>query len=200
MKLRWKNNKHQWGLISILIHWCTAITIIGLFISGLWMTGLDYYSKWYQLAPFIHKSVGITLFVMTLFRLIWRLTMPHPAPLQSHTKTEIILASLMHVGLYTILFLIMIAGYLISTADGRAISWFNVIEIPATVTNIPKQEDLAGLIHLYLAYMVIIMASLHAIAAIKHHIVNKDQTLNRMLGRKMNQQMNRNYDEKDSSL
>ncbi len=182
-KIPWKNNNLYWGAISIAIHWITAITVIGLFALGLWMTGLSYYDQWYKTAPFIHKSVGILLLFLTIFRVIWRVKNPTPQSLPSHTKWEKKLAHLMHLALYALLFSTITAGYLISTADGRAISVFDWFEVPATITSIPKQEDIAGFVHLYLAWTIIIMVVMHGLAAIKHHIINKDATLKRMIGR-----------------
>jgi cytochrome b561 len=78
---------------------------------------------------------------------------------------------------------VMISGYLISTADGRAISVFGWFEVPALITSIPDQEDIAGLIHEYLAWGLVIFSGLHALAALKHHFIDRDPTLKRMLGR-----------------
>jgi cytochrome b561 len=76
----------------------------------------------------------------------------------------------------------MLAGYLISTADGRAIEVFGLFNVPALVTGIPNMEDSAGQAHLVLAISLISLATLHALAALKHHFFDRDQTLRRMLG------------------
>jgi cytochrome b561 len=78
---------------------------------------------------------------------------------------------------------LMIAGYLISTADGKGIIVFDLFEVPALYTGIPNQEDLAGLVHEYLAWTLVVFAGLHALAALKHHYIDRDVTLLRMLGR-----------------
>ena len=78
----------------------------------------------------------------------------------------------------------MITGYLISTADGRGIEVFELITIPAYGAIIENQEDIAGLVHKWLAYLLIALASLHALAALKHHFIDKDNTLNRMIGKR----------------
>lgn len=93
-------------------------------------------------------------------------------------------ASLAHGLLYVLLFAVMAAGYLISTADGRAIEVFGLFEVPATITGIEEQEDMAGEVHLVLAITLISLASGHALAALKHHFIDRDRTLKRMLGRK----------------
>jgi len=77
----------------------------------------------------------------------------------------------------------MLSGYLISTADGRPISVFGWFEVPALLTSIPNQEDVAGLVHEYLAWGLVILAGLHGLAALKHHFIDRDPTLLRMFGR-----------------
>jgi len=82
------------------------------------------------------------------------------------------------------LFAVMIAGYLISTAEGVGIPVFDWFEVPALVSGLPDQADTAGAIHLYLAWVLVIFSGLHALAALKHHFIDRDVTLTRMLGRK----------------
>ena len=78
---------------------------------------------------------------------------------------------------------VMIAGYLISTADGVGISVLGWFEVPALVSGLPDQADVAGQIHFYLAWALVIFSGLHALAALKHHFIDRDATLKRMLGR-----------------
>ena len=176
------NSHDRWGWLSIIFHWVTAIMVMAMFIFGLWMVELDYYHAWYQKAPALHKSIGITLLFITVLRLGWRLINPAPEPLASHSAFEIKAAHLVHWLLYLLLFSLMISGYLISTADGRAIAVFKLFEIPAIIQGIDKQEDIAGVVHLTLAILLICVALLHAAAAIKHHMIDKDRTLKRMSG------------------
>ena len=77
----------------------------------------------------------------------------------------------------------MVSGYLISTADGRPIAVFDWFEVPALITSIPDQADVAGLIHEYLAWALLIFSAVHALAALKHHFIDRDPTLKRMFGR-----------------
>ena len=78
----------------------------------------------------------------------------------------------------------MMSGYLISTADERGISVFGLFEVPGFGSLIDNQEDLAGVVHKYAAYLVIGLTLLHAAAALKHHFIDKDETLTRMLGKR----------------
>ncbi|GDY26892.1 cytochrome b [Agarivorans sp. Toyoura001] len=176
-----RNTEQGYGWVAIGLHWLVALSVFGLFGLGLFMVDLNYYSSWYQTAPMIHKSVGILLFMVMLFRLLWRGLNPHPVSPENHQQWEKTGAKVGHFLLYLILFCLMISGYLISTADGRAISVFEWFEIPATVTGINQQEELAGDVHEILAWTLIALVAGHGLAALKHHFIDKDSTLVRML-------------------
>ena len=183
MSIQWKNTTTRFGVIAIALHWLIALTVFVLFGLGLWMTELDYYDTWYKQGPWLHKSIGVMLFFVLLFRLFWRMLTPPPVALSSHKAWEVKIAHLTHLMFYLLLLSIMFSGYLISTADDRPIEVFGWFSVPATITSIPEQADVAGWVHLILASFVIGLASLHAIAALKHHFIDRDQTLNRVLGR-----------------
>ena len=180
--MQWRSTQQGWGGLTILIHWLTALTVFSLFGLGLWMVNLGLYDAWYHRAPQLHKSIGVLLFILTVLRLLWRRSEGRPSALASHTPLEQRLARLVHALLYVLLVTVMVFGYLISTADGRAIEVFNLFKVPATIHGIDKQEDIAGVIHLWLAVTLISLVALHALAALKHHFFNKDRTLQRMLG------------------
>ncbi len=177
-----KNSSERYGGVAITLHWLMAVVIFTLFGVGLYMVELTYYDPLYKTLPEIHKSVGILLALVFLFRIFWRLSNPVPAPVAGTTAVEKRLAELVHRLFYLLIAAIMISGYLISTADGKSISVFDLFSVPATMTSIPEQEDTAGLVHQYLAYGLIALVVLHAAAALKHHFVNRDFTLRRMLG------------------
>lgn len=182
--MHWRNSSSRYGLVTILTHWVVALAVFALFALGFWMVGLNYYSTWYQTAPELHKSVGILLFLLMLLRLGWRLFTPMPAPLAGHGRWTRLGAKLGHGFLYLALFGVMISGYLISTAEGRPIGVFGLFQVPALITGIPDQADIAGLVHEYLAWALVIVAALHGLAALKHHFLDRDATLLRMLGRR----------------
>lgn len=169
----------QYNRTAKLLHWLSALLIISLFALGLWMVDLNYYSEWYKIAPHWHKSIGLCLFAMTLFRLLWKITSKSP-PITGQAW-EKVGAKLAHNALYLLLFAIFISGYLISTADGRPITVFNWFSVPGFGEFVENQEDVAGALHFYLAYTTIGLAALHALAACKHHFINKDDTLSKML-------------------
>lgn len=182
MQLR--NSSSRYGWVSIVMHWGVALAVFSLFGLGLWMVGLDYYSAWRHTAPDLHKSIGLTVFAIMLLRVIWRFVSPPPPMLDSYSTLTRVAAKAGHSLLYLGLFAVLISGYLISTADGVGIPVFGLFEVPALLSNLPDQADLAGEIHFYLAWGVVIFAGLHALAALKHHFIDRDVTLARMLGRK----------------
>ncbi|WP_416394690.1 cytochrome b [Allohahella sp. A8] len=179
MQLR--NSEHGYGLVAVTLHWLVAITVFAMFGLGLYMVDLDYYDPWYTDAPDLHRSAGVLLFVLVILRLLWRLVNQRPAPLAGHRQFERVAAVVVHGFLYLDLFIVMVSGYLISTADGRGIEVFGLFEVPALLAAEKGREELAGLVHWYAALALVAMAGVHAAAALKHHFVDRDQTLMRML-------------------
>lgn len=178
-----RNTRSSFGLMAIGLHWLMAISVFGLLALGLWMVELTYYHPWYRAAPWIHKSIGVLLFAALLLRLLWRWIDPRSEPFSAHSRVERRAAGVAHVLLYLLLAAVLLSGYLISTADGKGVDVFGWFKIPATVTGIENQEDIAGDVHLVLAITLVSLAAVHALAALKHHFLDRDPTLMRMLGR-----------------
>lgn len=182
--MRWRNHADAYGVIAIAFHWSAALLTAGLFALGLYMVTLTYYDPLYRTLPQWHKDLGAALIALMLLRLSWRTLSPPPAPVSGHRPAERHAAKLTHVLLYLLPFALAVFGYLISTADGRPLRlWGDTLAVPALRTGIDNQEDLAGTVHLWLAYTLIGLAVLHALGALKHHIFDRDRTLQRMLGR-----------------
>lgn len=176
-----RNTRACWGWLSILFHWLSAVTVIGLFALGLWMVDLNYYHPWYNRAPDIHKSVGLLLFGLLAARLLWRLANPVPEH-EPGPRWEHRLADIVHWLIYLLLFAILASGYLIPTAVGQPVAVFDWFEVPALVTTIDNQETVAGDWHKYLSWTLIGLLVLHIAGALKQHFINRNRTLKRMLG------------------
>lgn len=175
-----KNTDHSYGLIARLLHWLMALIIIGLFAVGLYMTSLSYYDSLYHKLPWWHKSIGLATFALLLLRLVWKMINTAPLPHDAHTRIEQVAAALAHKLIYLLLFIILLSGYLISTAKGAGIEFFGLFEVPALIPPFKNQGDIAGEIHLITAYLLIALVAVHAAGAIKHHFIDKDDTLTRM--------------------
>lgn len=176
------SDNYRYGLVAIALHWINALTILGLSALGLYMVELTYYDALYTTLPFIHKSVGMLLFLVFGFNLLWKCVDKKPEPANGVSAFERRLANFLHWIFYSVIVVILISGYLIPTADGAAIDVFGLVSVPATITSIPQLQDRAGLLHQYLAYALLGLVFLHGAAALKHHFINHDNTLRRMLG------------------
>jgi cytochrome b561 len=174
-----RNTDSSYGWAAIALHWLMALAVFGLFGLGLYMVDLTYYDPWYRDSLALHKSIGLLLAGVWLLRVLWRLLNPTPKDL-SGSRLQALGAHAAHALLYAMMLALFVSGYLISTADGRAIEVFNWFSIPATLTG-DNQEDLAGMVHEWLAWGLIALVALHALAALKHHFVNRDATLKRMI-------------------
>ena len=164
-----------------VLHAATGITILGLFGLGYWMRTLDYYSNWYQTAPDIHKSIGVILIAAIFVRLILKGVYPAPTALASHKSWEIKTAHIVHLAMYGLIVCILFSGYLIGTADNRGIDVFGLFEAPVLFTAFEEQADIAGFIHEWCAYILMGLVTIHAAGALKHHFIDKDKTLKRMM-------------------
>lgn len=185
----WRNTDHGWGRISIALHWLSAIAVIVLFASGWWMTGLDYYDPWWRITPWWHRSFGMLLIFVTLARIVWRLLLPVPKGHGSALSRNA--AHYGHLLLYLLLLTVLISGYLMSTDDGDGVIFFGWFEIPAVISHLPNQAKIAGDIHWYAAWALIILAVGHGLIALKHHFLDKQDTLVRMLGSRSSRNQNK---------
>lgn len=174
------NSDDRYGLVPIALHWLMAFTIIGLYPLGLYIESLDYYDPAYRTVPMWHKSVGILLALLFVFRLLWKFFDKSPKPLPQSRLLQNA-ATMAHHLLLLLLAITLCSGFLISTADGSSISVFNWVDIPALPFAFEHQEDIAGEIHFIVATLLISLAAVHAAAGLKHHFVDKDRTLKRML-------------------
>ncbi|MEM9100960.1 MAG: cytochrome b [Pseudomonadota bacterium] len=174
------NSSVRYGHANIVIHWLSALTVYGLFAVGFWMVGLDYYDPWYHNAPFYHKSVGILLLFLSLLRLFLRTSQPTPRPIAKNALEQKLALAVQWL-FYALLFTILISGYLISTEKGQGISVFDWFTVPALVQGPYPDFISVGIIHEYSAYLIVGLSVLHIAAAIKHHFIEKDPTLKRML-------------------
>ena len=182
MSVKLTNTHDGWGWINISLHWLSALMVFGLYALGWYMVDLDYYDPWYQTGPFWHKSIGLLFFAFLVVRFLNRCLSVTPAELPSHKVWEKTTSSLVHLLLYLLMVSVVVSGYFISTADGDGISFFGLFEIPAMWDEIDDDDDLAGQIHTYATDGLVVLALLHAAAALKHHLIDRDATLLRMLG------------------
>jgi cytochrome b561 len=176
------NTITRYGAVAIIIHWLIALAVVALFAMGWYMVDLTYYDDLYNTLPNIHMSVGMLLAFVLLIKLAMKPSEPAPDLTPGVRRFDAIGAKIAHYGMYGLLGFILISGYLIPTAKGVGINVFGWFEVPALVTEFDQQSEIVGWIHEYFAYAIMALAGLHASAAFKHHLINKDDTLRRILG------------------
>ncbi|MBF0174725.1 MAG: cytochrome b [Magnetococcales bacterium] len=177
----WKNSSTRYGFVARLLHWSMFGLLSTLIVLGLWMTGLTYYDPWYQRAPAIHEGLGLLSFLLFVFRVGWRRWDPPPACSLGMPAWEINIAHWTHRVLYVLMGIIPVTGYLITTAKGLPVVVFGWFSVPALLPRQPGMEDLAGSVHLALGLTLAGLACLHMMAALKHHFIDKDDTLAKMV-------------------
>jgi cytochrome b561 len=175
-----RNTRERWGSLSQFLHWL-IVALIAL-QAALGLTGMMLPLGMQKLAVLArHKSIGITILGLAMLRLLWRWLNPTP-PLPSNLKPhERFLAHSTHAALYVLLFAMPLTGWIMSSARGFPVSWFNLIQLPDLV---PKSETLYDAMvttHATLAIALALTVALHIAGALKHHFVLKDDTLRRML-------------------
>ncbi|SEG06606.1 cytochrome b [Marinobacterium lutimaris] len=179
-----RNSSARYGLVSILIHWVMALAIIGMYPLGLYIDSLSYYDPAYRTVPHWHKSIGMLVLGALFIRVVWKSLNPKPQALPSHGALVRLATKLGHFGLYLLMFVALASGYMISTADGAPIEVFNWFSVAALPELVERQEDVAGAVHYWVATVLIVLAGLHALAALKHHFIDKDETLSRIFNAK----------------
>lgn len=184
-----RDTAQQFSKITVVLHWLVALAIITLLAVGIYMTETETYS----LYP-IHKSVGVIIFVFVLTRVVWRVINGWPKPVGTYQAWEHVLAKIVHWVLIVASVLMPASGMMMSGAGGHGIAVFGVELLarnpdPANPQKVMAlNESLAGLghnLHGIIGYVLVAAILLHVAGALKHHIVDGDGTLKRMLGKKV---------------
>jgi cytochrome b561 len=175
-----RNTPRRWGAIAQLLHWLIVLFIVAQFTLATLFEQLPAGAKKLTLLS-RHKSIGITILILAVVRLAWRWSNPTPTLPDTLKPYERTLARLTHALLYVLLFAVPLSGWLMSSARGFPVSWFGFLQLPDLV---PKNKVLYEALvttHGILAWTLGIVATVHLVAALKHHFVLKDDVLRRML-------------------
>ena len=181
-------SRSRYTSVAIALHWLIALGIVAMLAMGLVMTHA-------KLAPFtvfklyqLHKSVGITILLAAVLRLLWRLTHRPPALPSDMPRWEKGAAEGTHVLLYLLMIGMPLVGWALVSASPLNIPTvlYGVIPWPhlpvfADLHDKAQVAPVLGMIHAYGAYVLIALLLLHAGAALRHHIVMRDEVLRRMI-------------------
>jgi cytochrome b561 len=170
--------------VAIVLHWLLALTILAMFVLGVYMTDLPFSPMRLKLYNW-HKWAGITFLLLSALRLVWRLLHRPPALPQAITRAMPAWQTTAHHAthhlLYVLFFLVPLLGWAYSSAAGFPIVWFGQIALPDLL---PADKALAEMIkplHKLSALALIGLAGLHIAAALKHQWIDRDGLLLRML-------------------
>lgn len=165
---------------AIALHWLTALLVLVTFPLGVYMHEL-------QLSPFklqllsYHKWIGVTIFLLTLWRLAWRAGhIPPPLP-ETIPRWQQRVAQGLHHLLYVLLLSIPLSGWLMSSAKGVPVVYLGLVQLPDLVGKDKALGDLLQEVHEVLNFGLLALVGMHVAAALKHHFIDKDTTLLRML-------------------
>ena len=191
----------QYTTVAKLLHWLIAIAIFGMFALGWYMSELpkeapkqmafdlfDWGIVTWQVAEEIsvrtfyfnlHKSLGVTIFALILFRMFWRFTHKPPAILNTYKAWERKLANGAHHLLYLLMVALPLSGIVMAVASKYGIKWFG-LEFIGGLDNKPLREAFKE-VHEIVGVVMLLVIILHIAGALKHKFIDKDDTLNRML-------------------
>lgn len=177
--MAFKNTKDTYGVAAKFFHWAIAFIILTLIVVGLYMGDMPYSPQKLEIYA-LHKSFGLLVLWLAGLRILWRFHTKPPQALETHQKWEKTLAKITHIFLYFTMFAMPLSGWLMSSAGEHPVPFFG-LQMPDIAS---KNEDLAKFghqFHTIIAYILIAAIGFHSLGAFKHHVIDGDMTLKRML-------------------
>ena len=183
-----RTTEQRYGDVAVIFHWLIAFFIIGLLAIGKYMTSLEDNDPVRFVLTQWHKSFGLTVLFLSVLRLVWRFTHRPPPELGSIPHWQQRVASAAHTVLYLLMFILPITGWIMASASPLNIDTvlFNVITIPhlPPFAELSNKAEIAESFHEYhelAGNLLILILLAHIGAAVKHHLIDKDTILLRML-------------------
>ncbi|WXT99642.1 MAG: Cytochrome b561 [Catillopecten margaritatus gill symbiont] len=181
-----KDTKEKLSTLTIALHWIVGLTIIALATIGIYMAE----NEAFELYP-IHKSIGVLIFAVIVVRVYWRFSNGWLEPVAEYRAIEHNLAKIIHWTLIIAMVVMPISGFIMSGAGGYGVSVFGLEIIaaqfdPVAKEAIPHNAALAVFMaetHEIAGWTMVVAIVLHFVGALKHHFIDKDNTLKRMLGK-----------------
>jgi cytochrome b561 len=183
-----KNTTARFGAVSQAMHWLIVALIIAQYVLAELAEDAGHERAAHpaaalqQLALLTrHRSVGLTIFALVVLRLLWRWYSPPPPFPAAMPRWQVNAARLTHYAFYLLLFLLPISGLVMSAASNYPVSYFGLFTIPNVVAPDEALKDVMKEWHEMLFNLLVAVAVVHAAAALKHHFVDRDDVLRRML-------------------
>jgi cytochrome b561 len=178
--MQFGKSTERYGAVAQLLHWSIVALIITQFVLANKADSLSLGpAKIAVLAQ--HKSFGMTIFALAVMRLLWRLANPVPPLPASTPRWQSLVAHLSHWSLYALILVTPLLGWTMSSARNFPVSWFGLFTLPDLIQPDRAKYDLLHEAHEICAFTMAAIAILHAAAALKHHLFDRDNVLRRML-------------------
>lgn len=178
--MSFRNTKSSWGSLSKALHWLVVVLIITQWAIAERTEGLPLgMAKISALAW--HKSFGITILMLAVVRLVWRWMNPVPDLTAETRPWERALAKLSHLLLYGLIFALPLSGWIMSSAKNFPVSWFKLVQLPDLVAPNEQLFQQMRQLHGVLFAVLVVVALLHIAGALKHHFIDRNDVLRRML-------------------
>jgi cytochrome b561 len=162
------------------VHWITLLLIAGAFVLIFWATSMPFTPEGDSLTNW-HRTLGITIWLLAVPRLVWRLVHGAPPPDPSLPAWQERLALLTHWALYVLLVLQPILGYLDSNLWGVDVLLFDRIKLPALIGEMKPLNEYIDAVHVYAGWLMLLLIGMHSAAALYHHFWRRDNVMRRML-------------------
>lgn len=175
------NTSAQFGSVSKVLHWSIALMMISLIGIGWYMSGLSDENPLFWNLLDLHQLMGLSVMLLFFVKLLWMYRSPNPGFIRSLASWERWVAWFVHKLLIGAMLLLPVLGYFFATSEGDPVFPYELVEIPAMMELSESVADLVAMAHIYLAYACAALIVFHALAAFKHHLFDRDETLKRML-------------------
>lgn len=169
----------RYNTTAIALHWLVALLVFAAFPLGMYMHDLPLSPTKLQLYSY-HKWLGITVLLLAVLRVVWRITHTPPALPDNLPRWQQIASHATHQFLYVLIFVVPISGWLMSSAKGFKTVWFGVLPLPDLVGKDKALGEMLSNVHESFNYLLLALVLLHIAAALKHHFIDKDGVLLRM--------------------
>jgi cytochrome b561 len=165
---------------AIGLHWLVAVLIACSAVLALYMVGLPLSPAKLKLYSW-HKWIGVSIFLVAVLRVAWRLTHPAPDMPPAVPRWQRAAAAASHLLLYALIIVIPLSGWLMSSALGVQTVYFGVLPLPDLLAKNKALGEELKLVHLALNCTLAAVVAIHVAAALRHHFVDRDDVLHRML-------------------
>lgn len=178
--MQWRNTADQYGFVGKLLHWFIAVAIVAQYLLA--EAAED--AEGTKIEPFsaggLHTTIGITILILALLRVAWRLIELPPERPPAMKRYEIAIARMAHIAFYVLLFAIPLSGWALATASAEGLSFFGWFDLPPVRYGALTKDQLEEL-HEVLFNVLVGLAVLHIAAALKHQFIDRDNVLRSML-------------------